>query len=244
MIFLGRIEGSGGADRGHDRDAQLARGLRLGRFGGAPFGGVGDEDRGPILIALVAELAVGVGRIDRPQEAGNEVGVADLPRIVDHPHRFEMTGAAAADLLVGRVGGAAATEAGRRRDHARHMLEGGFGGPEAAAGEDRARRRPGRTRGHRLGGAGRVLGDDAGERDTGRDQQDKGEKPAHGCHLRPGPAQNLSAMPFMHQRWPVGGGPSSKTWPRWPPQRRQTTSVGSPAGHYPSACVPRRRSAG
>src|SRR3712207_7405647 len=36
---------------------------------------------------------------------------------------------------------------------------------------------------------------------------------------------NFSATPFMHQRWPVGGGPSSKTWPRCPPQRRQWTSV-------------------
>ena len=29
----------------------------------------------------------------------------------------------------------------------------------------------------------------------------------------------------MQYRWPVGPGPSSNTWPRWPPQARQTTSV-------------------
>src|SRR5687767_13992732 len=29
----------------------------------------------------------------------------------------------------------------------------------------------------------------------------------------------------MQWRLPVGGGPSSKTWPRWPPQRRQCPSV-------------------
>ena len=29
----------------------------------------------------------------------------------------------------------------------------------------------------------------------------------------------------MQYRSPVGVGPSPNTWPRWPPQRRQTTSV-------------------
>ena len=29
----------------------------------------------------------------------------------------------------------------------------------------------------------------------------------------------------MQKRWPVGAGPSSKTWPRWLPQFRQRTSV-------------------
>src|SRR5579871_6630213 len=36
---------------------------------------------------------------------------------------------------------------------------------------------------------------------------------------------NVSASPSMQYRRPVGLGPSSKTWPRWPPQRRQCTSV-------------------
>ena len=30
---------------------------------------------------------------------------------------------------------------------------------------------------------------------------------------------------LMHHRWPVGPGPSSKTWPRWEPQFLQSTSV-------------------
>ena len=29
----------------------------------------------------------------------------------------------------------------------------------------------------------------------------------------------------MQWRLPVGGGPSSKMWPKWPPQRLQCTSV-------------------
>jgi hypothetical protein len=32
---------------------------------------------------------------------------------------------------------------------------------------------------------------------------------------------NFNATPLLHQRFPVGGGPSSKTWPWWPPQRMQ-----------------------
>ena len=31
----------------------------------------------------------------------------------------------------------------------------------------------------------------------------------------------VSATPFRQWRLPVGGGPSSKMWPKWPPQRRQ-----------------------
>src|SRR4051794_9476476 len=38
-------------------------------------------------------------------------------------------------------------------------------------------------------------------------------------------ASNFIDTPFMQYRSPVGGGPSGKTWPRWPPQRAQWTSV-------------------
>jgi len=36
---------------------------------------------------------------------------------------------------------------------------------------------------------------------------------------------NFSAKPFIQYRLPVGGGPSSKTWPRWELHRAQSTSV-------------------
>src|SRR6266436_162171 len=36
---------------------------------------------------------------------------------------------------------------------------------------------------------------------------------------------NRSATPLLHQRCPVGGGPSSNTCPWWPPQRTQWYSV-------------------
>ena len=38
-------------------------------------------------------------------------------------------------------------------------------------------------------------------------------------------ASKSSEQELMQYRWPVGFGPSSKTCPRWPPQRVQTTSV-------------------
>ena len=39
------------------------------------------------------------------------------------------------------------------------------------------------------------------------------------------PGTNFNDTPFMQYRNPVGFGPSGKTWPRWPPQRAQWTSV-------------------
>ena len=40
------------------------------------------------------------------------------------------------------------------------------------------------------------------------------------------PSESSSrAQELMQNRWPVGSGPSSKTCPRWEPQRAQTTSV-------------------
>ncbi len=37
--------------------------------------------------------------------------------------------------------------------------------------------------------------------------------------------RKLSDRPLMQWRLPVGLGPSSKIWPRWPPQRRQCSST-------------------
>src|SRR6185295_11396995 len=39
------------------------------------------------------------------------------------------------------------------------------------------------------------------------------------------PGSCWSDAELMQKRWPVGRGPSSKTCPRWPPQRAQVTSV-------------------
>jgi len=44
-------------------------------------------------------------------------------------------------------------------------------------------------------------------------------------HSSPERGERLSAAELMQWRWPVGSGPSSKTWPRWALQRLQSTSV-------------------
>ena len=36
---------------------------------------------------------------------------------------------------------------------------------------------------------------------------------------------NVIAAAFMQKRWPVGAGPSGKTWPRWAPLLASSTSV-------------------
>ncbi len=43
-------------------------------------------------------------------------------------------------------------------------------------------------------------------------------------------ASKSSTLPSMQKRLPVGGGPSSNTWPRCEPHRLQVTSVRSPSG--------------
>ena len=53
---------------------------------------------------MVAELAAAIERIDGPEEAGDQAGIADPGGIVDDPHHLDMAGAAGGDLLVGRVG--------------------------------------------------------------------------------------------------------------------------------------------
>ena len=50
------------------------------------------------------------------------------------------------------------------------------------------------------------------------------EKPCSYAAL-PSFGMNFSATPLLHQRWLVGGGPSSKRCPWWPPQRMQWYSV-------------------
>src|SRR5207247_10082684 len=66
MIFLGRIEGARHLDRRQDRLLEGLRFLerRLRGFRRAPLGIVVIEDRGAVLRAAVAELAVRHRRID------------------------------------------------------------------------------------------------------------------------------------------------------------------------------------
>jgi hypothetical protein len=51
--------------------------------------------------------------------------------------------------------------------------------------------------------------------------------PCKNAFFGPYSGSNSSETPFMQYRKPVGRGPSAKTWPRWPLQREQWTSVRS-----------------
>ena len=58
-------------------------------------------------------------------------------------------------------------------------------------------------------------------------------RPAEGsavclCDFRRAAALKNNEAEFMQYRNPVGGGPSLKTWPRWPSQRAHATAVRSP----------------
>src|SRR5256885_1817590 len=73
MIGFGGIERAGSPDRGHHAAVENLiglgpRGLRL-----ALLRRVHREYRGPIIGAAVAELAVRIGRVDRPEETANEL---------------------------------------------------------------------------------------------------------------------------------------------------------------------------
>ena len=77
-------------------------------LGGGPLIGIFDEDRRTVAFAPVAELTAVVGGIDRPQEEIEDLAVADDRRVIGDLDRFVVTGAAARDLLVSRVGRRAA----------------------------------------------------------------------------------------------------------------------------------------
>jgi hypothetical protein len=78
----------------------------------------------------------------------------------------------------------------------------------------------------------RPPGPDAGgagdDWNDGQDEDEAAEKPGLKPMRQvqaPASGRKSSARPFRQCRLPVGSGPSSKTWPKWPPQRRQCTSV-------------------
>src|SRR5205085_9955559 len=135
VILLRGPEGAGGDDKGGDRLAERRRGGLLLGLGRLELRRAGDEDRGPVAVAPVAELAAGVGRIDGAEVVVDELGVSDLARVVGDFDRLIMAGAAGRYLLVGRMIGLAAGETGHRRFHPRHLLEVALRAPEAAAGE-------------------------------------------------------------------------------------------------------------
>jgi len=52
---------------------------------------------------------------------------------------------------------------------------------------------------------------------------------------RPQRFPNWSAIELIQCRFPVGGGPSSNTWPRWPPHREHAASTAPRSGRVETA---------
>lgn len=86
---------------------------------------------------MVAELSVGISRIDGQPEAIDQLPIADTGRVEGHLDGFQVSGSAAHHLFVGGIGRATARETRDDRDNAGHGLEIGLDGPEAPAGEHR-----------------------------------------------------------------------------------------------------------
>src|SRR5258708_3971604 len=106
---------------------------------------VGGEDRGAILIAVIAELRVCRQRIDVAPEQVEQVFIGDLRGIEHDAHRFGVAGAAGRYFFIGRILLRPAGVAGGDRDDAVDAVEHRLPAPEAAPGADRrgGARRPG-----------------------------------------------------------------------------------------------------
>src|SRR5215203_5478277 len=164
VVVLGDPEVRGRLDRDHDRLLEAAGGgkRRLRGLGQAALLLVMDEDRRPVGLALVAELAFGIEWVDVLPVDLEELVVADLRRVVDDPHRLGVAGAAHADLAVGGAGDLAAGVARGRRDDALGLVVGRLDAPEAARREGR----DGKAGTRRLGALRRLVR--RGEREAER----------------------------------------------------------------------------
>jgi len=55
------------------------------------------------MIPYITELPVGGCGVDIGPEDGEQLGVTDLPGVVDHLHGFRMAGRSSGNLFVGRI---------------------------------------------------------------------------------------------------------------------------------------------
>src|SRR6516165_960969 len=91
------------------------------------------EDRRAILRADIHSLSVERGRVVRGKEDVEDVAERNVGRIEGNLQHLSMASGAGADLLVGRLGYAAAAVARFDPLHAAQLLEDCFQAPEAAA---------------------------------------------------------------------------------------------------------------
>src|SRR3990172_8691702 len=175
VILLGGVERPERRDLGRDRPFEPAGGsqplLALRREPMLCLAAV--EDRGPVLFASVAKLAVGRDRVDIVPEDVQQPFVGDLLGVVGDLNALGVAGEAGSHLLVRRVFLGTARVPGRDGDHAVELLEGALHAPEAAACE----RGTGRTlvlRGRRRAGR-------AGQENHGHCEK-TGDQPANLAH--------------------------------------------------------------
>src|SRR5215207_10713212 len=142
MIVLGVIEFARWRDLGGD-GAETLGGKRLlvrrlRRVGGLALRIAEGVDRRAILGADIVALAHALSRVVTFPERLQELLVGDLLRIEHDQHHFGMTGAARADLLIGRIGRVSAGIAdGGRMDAVTELPELALCAPETAEAEHR-----------------------------------------------------------------------------------------------------------
>src|SRR6185312_5486598 len=132
VVVLRRREGRHRKDLGCHLLLEAVFDLLLGLFGERLLLVIADEHDALIGAALVAELSVGVERVDIVPVMIEQLGVGDLGWVVGHLDGLFVTLMRA----IGRVGRGAA---GITRDglgHAVDLVERGLHAPEATAGED------------------------------------------------------------------------------------------------------------
>ena len=139
MVLLRRIELAGRDDLGHDGACEALGPLQLplGLFRQPPLRLIVVKDGRAILLTVVAELRVCRERVDVVPEHVEQLGVADLPGVIDHLHRLGVSRAACRDLLVPRALRVASGVAHRGGQHAVESFERWLHAPEAAARERR-----------------------------------------------------------------------------------------------------------
>ena len=142
MIVLGEIEFGRRRDLGGDGAETLGSKRllihRLRRVGGFALRIAERVDRRTILRADIVALAHALRRVVIFPERLQQLLVGDLLRIEHDQHHFGVTGAARADLFIGRVGGVAAGIAdGGRIDAVAEFPELALGAPETAEPEHR-----------------------------------------------------------------------------------------------------------
>src|SRR2546428_9653138 len=137
VVLLGRVERGRRHDLGRDRAPEALREALLRLLRQAALRVVVVEDRGAVLVAVVAELRLRRERVDVVPEDVEQLLVSELAGVVDDLDRLGVARAARRHLLVGGVLGVAARVADGGRDDPVQLLEGRLHAPEASAGEGR-----------------------------------------------------------------------------------------------------------